>query len=146
MPMFGVGGFGGRLQKQGCRRRAAPDVVARDPRAAIALNELSEGEWARVVELAHGCCAYSRLTGLGIHKGALLRVLRSNCRGKGNPLLVEVEGTLLGLGGGLGSHVIVEPIEGKSGLTEEQAAGRADLLEVEASNVCGFVVEGMNAV
>lgn len=74
----------------------------------IYLEELKEGESAKVVELKGGFGLQQHLTSLGISPKEVIRKVHiSRWRG---PVMVEVEGNRVIIGKGMAFKVIVSPI------------------------------------
>ncbi len=74
----------------------------------ISLEELKEGESAKIVKLEGGFGLQQHLTSLGISPREIIRKVHiSRRRG---PVMVEVEGNRVVIGKGMASKVIVSPI------------------------------------
>ncbi len=70
------------------------------------LSALPPGARARVVALEGGYGSMRRLMEMGLTPGALVEVVRN---GPG-PIILRVRGTMIALGRGLASKIIVEPV------------------------------------
>lgn len=71
----------------------------------IPLSLAPQGIPLRVVGLRAGKNAMRRLTELGFSPGTVVRIIKSLDRG---PLLIEVKGSRIALGRGIGMKVLVE--------------------------------------
>lgn len=79
----------------------------------MTLDQLHQGDEARVVSIRAGHGVQRRLSHLGIHPGDTVRMSgRGAFRG---PLLVQIHGSRVALGRGIARHVLVEPLDGSSG-------------------------------
>lgn len=68
------------------------------------LNCLKTNEYARIKDIACGCCAVKRLYELGLYKGVLFKVVKNDY----GPVILSLSGNKLALGRGLAASVIVE--------------------------------------
>lgn len=68
------------------------------------LNFLKKNEYARIKDIAGGCCSAKRLHELGLYKGVLFKVVKNDY----GPVILSLSGNKLALGRGLAASVIVE--------------------------------------
>lgn len=74
----------------------------------IALTQVKNGNWVRIVDFRGGRGMENRLTQLGFLPGNKIRIIRSApFRG---PFLIEVEGREIVLGRGIAHHILVEEL------------------------------------
>ena len=68
------------------------------------LNFLKANDCARIKDIAGGCGVTKRLYELGLHKGALFKVVKNDF----GPIILSLSGNKLALGRGLAASVMVE--------------------------------------
>lgn len=68
------------------------------------LNLLKPNEFGKIKEISGGCGAQKRLYELGLHKGAIFKVVKNDF----GPIILNISGNKLALGRGLASYVYVE--------------------------------------
>lgn len=68
------------------------------------LNSLKPDEYGKIKEICGGCGAKKRLYELGLHKGAIVKVVKNDF----GPLILNISGNKLALGRGLASQVMIE--------------------------------------
>ncbi|NLC66499.1 MAG: ferrous iron transport protein A [Clostridium sp.] len=73
------------------------------------LSFLKANDYAEIKYISTGCCATKRLSELGLHKGALFKVVKNDF----GPIILSFSGNKLALGRGLASSVMVEKIDKK---------------------------------
>lgn len=68
------------------------------------LDFLKPNDYARIIEISGGCRVVKRLYELGLHKGALFKVIKNDF----GPIILSLSGNKLALGRGLAASVMVE--------------------------------------
>ncbi len=68
------------------------------------LNFLKANDYGKIREISGGCTAKKRLYELGLHKGAIFKVVKNDF----GPIILNISGNKLALGRGLASHVFIE--------------------------------------
>lgn len=68
------------------------------------LNFLKQNDCARITAIDGGCGVTKRLYELGLHKGALFKVVKNDF----GPIILSLSGNKLALGRGLATSVLVE--------------------------------------
>ncbi len=76
--------------------------------SVASLSSLQPGANAKIVAIERGRSAHHRLTELGLRVGSHVTVVRGRATG---PMIVEVLGTRLVLGRGLGSSIMARETE-----------------------------------
>jgi len=73
------------------------------------LDQVDENRKAKVIDIQGGQGIRQRLSQMGIHPGDTITILRYGAlRG---PILIEIHGSQVALGRGIGSRIIVEELE-----------------------------------
>jgi ferrous iron transport protein A len=73
------------------------------------LDQIYESGKAKVIDIQGGAGIRQRLSQMGIHPGDLITMVRYGVLG--GPLLIEIHGSQVALGRGIGSKIIVEEVE-----------------------------------